>query len=115
MNFLLVVFFINMGQPMSEFYVFTSPTYETKEKCVAAARNPVEVQKFVSRLVQIYGPALKPIQQVNCLQEKVVLDTIEQMKKDGYITDEPKRPIPKPKPKPKLDYPPTKSKTEIII
>ena len=62
---------------------------------------------------QIYGPALKPIQQVNCLQEKVVLDTIEQMKKDGYITDEPKRPIPKPKPK--LDYPPTKSKTEIII
>lgn len=113
MKFLLVVFFINMGQPMSEFYVFTSPTYETKEKCVAAARNPVEVQKFVSRLVQIYGPALKPIQQVNCLQEKVVLDTIEQMKKDGYITDEPKRPIPKPKPK--LDYPPTKSKTEIII
>ena len=75
MKFLLVVFFINMGQPMSEFYVFTSPTYETKEKCVAAARNPVEVQKFVSRLVQIYGPALKPIQQVNWLQEKVVLDT----------------------------------------
>ena len=113
MKFLLVVFFINMGQPMSEFYVFTSPTYETREKCVAAAKNPVEIQKFVSRLVQIYGPALKPIQQVNCLQEKVVLDTIEQMKKDGYITDEPKRPIPKPKPK--LDYPPTKSKTEIII
>ena len=90
-----------------------SPTYETREKCVAAAKNPVEIQKFVYKLVQIYGPALKPIQQVNCLQEKVVLDTIEQMKKDGYITDEPKRPIPKPKPK--LDYPPTKSKTEIII
>tara|TARA_E500000178_G_C17026801_1_gene758425 strand:+ start:2489 stop:2818 length:330 start_codon:yes stop_codon:yes gene_type:complete len=109
MKFLLVVFFINMGQPMSEFYVFTDPKFETREACVASATNRQEIQKYMMKLMQIYGPALKPIQSVNCLPEKVVLDTIEQMKKEGYITDEPKRPAPK------LNYPPTKSKAGIKV
>ena len=65
--FIIVLFYTIHG----DIYVFTDPTFATREECIAAVKDPQNVPAYSQKLVLEYGRLL-PIQAINCVNETVV-------------------------------------------
>ena len=54
MKWFIVVLWSTIGADGKlDAYVFTKPSFETKEACVQHAMNPQEIPKYIDRLVTI--------------------------------------------------------------
>lgn len=49
-------------------YMFTNPTFETREECIASIKNPEHVPTYVAQLLIEYGRPM-PIKSINCIDE----------------------------------------------
>ena len=79
MKWLIVVIFYTL---QGDVYIFTDPTFDSREECVASLQDPAMVPVYTQKLVMEYGRLL-PIQGLNCLQEdkiKEILDGVESEK-----------------------------------
>ena len=65
MTWLIVVLFQTMT---GDVYIFTDPTFETREECMISIMNPDDQKKYVAQLTHEYGKVM-PILAVNCLEE----------------------------------------------
>ncbi len=77
MKWLMVVLFATM---QGDFYVFTTPKFDSREDCLAAAMNPEEQKKYVRKLIIEYGKVM-PIQGINCLQQDEIKRIINELDK----------------------------------
>ena len=81
MNWMVVVLFATM---MGDFYVFTTPTFDTREKCMEALNDPLQRLMIARKLNEEYGRPM-PIRLANCLEEqelKKILQSIKERKQD---------------------------------
>lgn len=65
MTWLIVVIFQTMT---GDVYIFTDPTFETRDACMASIYNKEDQKKYVQKLTHEYGKVM-PILAVNCLEE----------------------------------------------
>lgn len=75
MKWLIVVVFYTLH---GDVYIFTDPTFDSREECIASIKDPDMVPVYTQKLVMEYGRLL-PIQGLNCLQEdkiKEILDSV---------------------------------------
>ena len=75
MKWLIVVVFYTL---QGDVYIFTDPTFDSREECVASIKDPAMVPVITQKLVMEYGRLL-PIPGLNCLQEvkiKEILDSV---------------------------------------
>jgi len=82
MTWIIVVLFATIGTDGKlDAYVFTEPSYTTKEECMRGALEPINIEKFVKKLVSEgmfvneYGQ-LQPIDRVVCAQKDKVHEVI---------------------------------------
>lgn len=64
MSWAVVVLFATMA---GDIYIFTEPTFETRDECMAALYDPNSRNNMLKKLVMEYGRPM-PIQAVNCLE-----------------------------------------------
>ena len=83
MKWLLVVLWSVVGSDGNvDAYVFTTPTFDSKEQCVREARNPAEIKKYISKLVaegmfiNKETGQMQPIDKVVCAQADKVMAVI---------------------------------------
>lgn len=75
MSWFLVVIFMEWEQyPL---YVFTEPTFESKEECMASAMDPDEIPGYVSKLLLEYGRPM-PVKGINCINEDILNKLIKE-------------------------------------
>ena len=60
-----------------DFYVFTNPTFDTREQCMAALDDPDQRFKMVLKIAQEYGRPM-PIRMANCLDEKEIKEILDE-------------------------------------
>ncbi len=77
MKWLMVVLFATIH---GDFYIFTNPTFDSREECIVAAMNPEEQKKYVRKLIIEYGKVM-PIHGINCLQQDEIKRIIEDASK----------------------------------
>lgn len=68
MKWLIVVVFQTIT---GDVYIFTDPTFDTREECMISVMNPDDQQRYVAQLTHEYGKVM-PILAVNCLQEDTI-------------------------------------------
>lgn len=73
--FIVVMFYTLHG----DIYIFTEPTFDTREECVASVKDPAKIPAYSRKLVLEYGRLL-PIQAINCLEEKQIENLLGQEK-----------------------------------
>lgn len=73
MKWLVVVLFATPGQDL---YIFTDPTFETKQECETSIRDPEQVPKYIKKLSQEYLH-LPPIRAVGCIEEQEMKKIME--------------------------------------
>jgi hypothetical protein len=56
-------------------FVFTNPTFETQEECITSLKNPVDVEKYVHRLVIEFARPM-PIVGVACINEEQLMQDL---------------------------------------
>lgn len=66
--FIAVVFYTLQG----DVYVFTEPTFDTQQQCMASVTDPQQAQSYARKLVLEYG-RLMPIQAIACIDEDTYL------------------------------------------
>ena len=82
MTWLIVVLFATIGTDGKlDAYVFTEPSFVTKEECMRGALEPDNIKKFVAKLVSegLFvddNGQLQPIDKVLCAQEDKVKEVI---------------------------------------
>lgn len=68
MTWFLVVIFMDWEEyPL---YVFTDPTFESREECMASAVDPDDIPAYVGKLLMEYGRPM-PIKGINCISEDI--------------------------------------------
>ena len=80
MTWLVVVLFANVA---GDVYIFTNPTFETRDECMATLHNPENIAGYTAKLVEEYGRTI-PIKAVNCLEK----DEIKRILDDYYNSKE---------------------------
>lgn len=73
MKWLIVVLFYTLH---GDVYIFTEPTFETREECISSIKDPNMVPVYTKKLVMEYGRLL-PIQAINCLQEDTIVEILD--------------------------------------
>lgn len=68
MTWFLVVLFMEWEE--YPIYVFTNPTFTSKEECFASALNPDHIPGYVLEIITEYGRPM-PIKGINCIDENV--------------------------------------------
>ena len=79
MTWLVVVLFANVA---GDVYIFTNPTFETRDECMTTLYNPENIAGYTAKLVEEYGRTI-PIKAVNCLEEdeiKKIIQGVEESK-----------------------------------
>ena len=82
MTWIIVVLFATIGTDGKlDAYVFTEPSYTTKEECMRGALEPNNIKKFVAKLVSEglfvdNNGQLQPIDRVVCAQKDKVHEVI---------------------------------------
>jgi hypothetical protein len=51
-------------------YMFTSPTFDSREECIASVLNPDDVPGYVTEIILEYGRPM-PIKGINCIDENL--------------------------------------------
>jgi len=84
MKWLIVVIFANV---QGDLYIFTDPTFDTREVCMQSINDKEDQKKYVRKLVLEYGKVM-PIRGINCLQEDTIRQILEehQSEKNGVKT-----------------------------
>ena len=78
MNWYIVVIFMEWVEyPV---YVFTEPTFESREACIESLLDPEQIPEYVNHLFLRFG-MIMPIQGVNCINE----DILDQLRIDESI------------------------------
>ena len=65
MTFVIVILFATMG----DLYVFTKPTFETRNECMEFLLKEESKELILSKLYMEYGNQ-RPIQALNCIEEE---------------------------------------------
>jgi hypothetical protein len=73
MKWLIVVLFQTMA---GDVYIFTDPTFDTRDECMASVYNKDDQKKYIQKLALEYKKAM-PIMAVNCLQEDKINEILE--------------------------------------
>jgi hypothetical protein len=73
MKWLIVVLFQTMA---GDVYIFTDPTFDTRDECMASVYNKEDQKKYIQKLVMEYKKPM-PIMAVNCLQEDKINEILE--------------------------------------
>lgn len=68
MKWFLVVMFMEWEQ--YPIYMFTEPTFESREECIASAMDPNEIPKYLNQLLLAYGRPMS-VQGINCITEDI--------------------------------------------
>lgn len=68
MKWFIVVLFMEWEQ--YPIYVFTEPTFDSREECMESIKNPNHVPAYVSKLLLEYGRPM-PIKGINCIDENL--------------------------------------------
>jgi hypothetical protein len=68
MNWMIVVLFATL---QGDVYLFTEPTFETREQCIEYISDKEQIPSIVEKLVWEYGRQM-PIHAINCLEEDVI-------------------------------------------
>lgn len=76
MNWMVVVLF---GTMMGDFYVFTTPTFETRQECMDALNDPSNRLLIAQKLNEEYGRPM-PVELANCLEKEEIKDILESIK-----------------------------------
>ena len=66
MNWLIVVVF---ATGLGDLYVFTNPTFETRQECMMTVTDPYHIKNYTKKLTEEYGQVM-PIQFINCVEEQ---------------------------------------------
>ena len=74
MSWAVVVLFATMA---GDIYIFTEPTFETRDECMATLYDPNSRNNMLKKLVMEYGKPM-PIQAVNCLQTSEIKRLLNQ-------------------------------------
>ena len=78
MKWLIVVVFSGiLPNGNVDTYIFTDPSFNTVEECIAAANDPNEIPKYVRRLFFEYGSRARNIQKIVCAQQDDIIEVIE--------------------------------------
>ena len=73
MTWFLVVLFMEWEEyPV---YMFTDPTFASKQECVESATNPEDIQGYVVKLLTVYGRPM-PVKGVVCIDENQAKDLL---------------------------------------
>jgi hypothetical protein len=73
MNWLIVVIFATVT---GDVYIFTDPTFETRQQCLDSVRSTEDQQGYIRQLLREYGEVM-PIAGINCLQEDKIKEILE--------------------------------------
>jgi len=73
MKWLVVVMFATM---QNDIYIFTDPSFETREACYATLTKEEHIYKYTTKLFQEYGKPM-PVLAVNCLQENTIEEILQ--------------------------------------
>lgn len=68
MTWFLVVLFMEWEE--YPIYVFTEPTFASREECMASAKNPEDIPKYLRQILVEYGRPV-PIKGINCINEDI--------------------------------------------
>lgn len=78
MTWMIVVLFQTIT---GDVYIFTDPTFETREACMASVYNPEDQKRYVAKLTHEYGRVM-PILAVNCLEKDTIQEILEKQNTD---------------------------------
>ena len=73
MKWLVVVLFANM---QGDVYIFTEPSFDTRDECVATLYDPKHIADYTMKLVQEYGRKI-PIRAINCLDQDTIKEILD--------------------------------------
>ena len=76
MSWAVVVLFATMA---GDIYIFTEPTFETRDECMAALYDTNSRNNMLKKLVMEYGRPM-PIRGVNCIDTDTLNNLMEQYK-----------------------------------
>jgi hypothetical protein len=76
MNWLVVVMFATLA---GDLYVFTEPSFSTREECMSRLTDPASIEKMTRKLLEEYGRVM-PIHLVNCIEEQEFKKILEDHK-----------------------------------
>ena len=82
MKWLVIVIFMNLNQGV---YVFTEPTFETREQCIASITDPQQIPTYMKKLTEEYYPEPFRVRAVNCMTEDEFRSIIEKYKQDEKV------------------------------
>ena len=77
MTWMIVVIFATLA---GDVYIFTDPTFETREACMESVISEKEV--LLQKLFLEYG-RIMPIRGVNCLEEETIKEILEKAEQLG--------------------------------
>ena len=79
MNWLIIVMLATFH---GDVYIFTEPTFETREECIQSLKDPEQIKLYTRKLILEYGKQM-PIQLINCLEEKTIKELLAKEKGDS--------------------------------
>lgn len=65
--FIVVIFMASEDYPL---YIFTDPTFGSREECIASVTNPNHIPGYVNKLAEEYG-YVPNITGINCINEDI--------------------------------------------
>lgn len=84
MTWFLIILFASWEEyPL---YVFTDPTFESKQECLASAADKEDVKKYVYKLLTEFGRPM-PIVGVGCVNEDELETILNQIKIDFQMKE----------------------------
>jgi hypothetical protein len=84
MTWFLIILFASWEEyPL---YVFTDPTFESKQECLTSAKDKEDVKKYVYKLLTEFGRPM-PIVGVGCVNEDELETILNQIKIDFQMKE----------------------------
>ena len=78
MTWMIVVLFQTLA---GDVYIFTDPTFETRDACMASIYNKEDQKRYVAKLTHEYGRVM-PILAVNCLEKDTIKEILDKQNTD---------------------------------
>ena len=78
MTWMIVVLFQTLA---GDVYIFTDPTFETRDACMASIYNKEDQKRYVAKLTHEYGRVM-PNLAVNCLEKDAIKEILYKQNTD---------------------------------
>tara|TARA_B100000902_G_C26623053_1_gene580732 strand:- start:284 stop:535 length:252 start_codon:yes stop_codon:yes gene_type:complete len=80
MKWLIVAVFANI---QGDVYIFTDPSFESKVECESAMNDPLNIPRYVAKMMEVYNYNPPKLRTIGCLDEDTIKELLKTSKTSG--------------------------------